>query len=292
MPSHDELHARLFLLHAAEPPAPALHHYVAVHGPVDAVAQIRHGTAPSAVLSEVTRPNARIDDDLRALDSGTARLLTPEDDDWPLGRLTGLASLGVPLALWVRGSGSLAELTNLAVTVTGARASTEYGNTVAGDVSYELARAGVTVLSGGSLGVDEAAHRGALAADGRTIVVLANGVDRTHPHQHARLYQVVIEQGGLLVSEYPIGTPPTRIRFHARCRLLAALATATLIVEAGQCSGALAVARAAGELGRRVYGVPGPIHSVTSKGVNELLRTGAATLASSVEHINYQEGVR
>jgi DNA processing protein len=92
MPAHDELHARLFLLHAAEPPAPAIHHYVAVHGPVDAVAQIRHGTAPAAVLSEITRPDARIDDDLRALDSGTARLLTPEDGDWPLGRLTGLAS--------------------------------------------------------------------------------------------------------------------------------------------------------------------------------------------------------
>lgn len=161
------------------------------------------------------------------------------EGDWPLGRLTGLVGVGVPLALWVRGRSSLAELTNLAVTVTGARASTECGNTVAGDVSYELARAGVTVLSGGSLGVDEAAHRGALAANGRTIVVLANGVDRTHPHQHARLYQAVIEQGGLLVSEYPIGTRPTRIRFHARCRLLAALSSATLIVEAGQRSGAL-----------------------------------------------------
>jgi DNA processing protein len=292
MPSHDELHARLFLLHAAEPPAPAIHHYVAVHGPVDAVAQIRHGTAPTAVLSEIRRPEARIDDDLRALDSGTARLLTPEDDDWPLGRLTGLASLGVPLALWVRGSGSLAQLTSTAVTVTGARASTEYGNTVAADLGYDLAQVGVTVVSGGGLGVDEEAHRGALAADGRTIVVLANGVDLTHPHQHTRLYQTVIEQGGLLVSEYPIGTPPARIRFHARCRLLAALAAATVIAEAGQRSGALAVARTAGELGRRVYGVPGPIHSVTSKGVNELLRTGVATVASSVKHINYQEGVR
>jgi DNA processing protein len=292
MPSHDELHARLFLLRAAEPPTPALHHYVAVHGPVDAVAQIRHGTAPAAVLNEIARPDAQIDDDLRALDSGTARLLTPEDGDWPLGRLTALASLGVPLALWVRGSGSLAELTGPAVTVTGARASSVYGNTVAADFGYELARAGVTVVSGGGLGVDQEAHRGALAAEGRTIVVLANGVDLTHPHQHAQLYQTVIEQGGLLVSEYPIGTPPTRIRFHARCRLLAALAAATVIVEAGQRSGALAVARAAGELGRRVYGVPGPIHSATSQGVNELLRTGAATVASSVEHINYQEGVR
>jgi DNA processing protein len=172
------------------------------------------------VLNEITRPDPRIDDDLRALDNGTARLLTPEDRDWPLGRLTALAGLGAPLALWVRGRGSMAKLTNLAVTVTGARASTERGNTVAGDVSCELARAGVTVLSGGSLGVDEAAHRGALAADGRTIVVLANGVDRTHPHQHTQLYREVIEQGGLLVSEYPIGTRPTRIRFLIRTNAL------------------------------------------------------------------------
>lgn len=293
MPSRDELHARLFLLRAAEPPAPAIHQYVAVHGPVEAVAQIRHGTAPAAVVSEITWPEARIDGDLRALDDGAARLLAPEDDEWPFGRLTSLAAgHGAPLALWVRGSGSLAELTSPAVTVTGARASSAYGNTVAGDISYELARAEVTVVSGGGLGVDEAAHRGVLAAEGRTIVVLANGVDRTYPHQHARLYQTVIDQGGLLVSEYPIGTPPTRIRFHARCRLLAALSAATVIVEAGQRSGALAVARTAGELGRRVYGVPGPIHSVTSKGVNELLRTGAATVVSSVEHIAYREGLR
>ncbi|SDM98879.1 DNA processing protein [Lentzea albidocapillata subsp. violacea] len=292
MPSRDELHARLFLLRAAEPPAPAIHQYVAVHGPVEAVAQIRHGTAPAAVVSEIIRPEAPIADDLRVLDDGTARLLTPEDDEWPFGRLTSLARHGAPLALWVRGSGSLAELTSPAVTVTGARASSAYGNTVAGDISYELARAKVTVVSGGGLGVDEAAHRGVLAAEGRTIVVLANGVDRTYPHQHARLYQTVIDQGGLLVSEYSIGTPPTRTRFHARCRLLAALSAATVIVEAGQRSGALAVARAAGELGRRIYGVPGPIHSVTSRGVHELLRAGAATVATSVEHIAYREGLR
>jgi DNA processing protein len=291
MPSRAELHARLFLLRAAEPPTPALHQYVAVHGPVDAVAQIRHGTAPTAILNEITRPEALINDDLRAIDNGVARLLTPEDDDWPLGRLTSLAGHGAPLALWVRGNGVLTELTSTAATVTGARASTEYGNQIAADISYELARAGVTVVSGGSLGADEAAHRGALAAGGPTVVVLANGVDRTHTHQHARLYQTVIEQGGLLISEYPIGTPPSRIRFHTRCRLMAALSTATVIVEAAHHSSALTVARVAGELGRRVYGVPGPIYSAASAGVNELLRSGAAAVASSVEHITYQDGV-
>ncbi|MFE3173081.1 DNA-processing protein DprA [Amycolatopsis sp. NPDC059235] len=224
-----------------------------------------------------------INDDLHALDSGTARLVTPEDDDWPIVRLTGLA--GAPLALWVRGNGSLADLTRSAVTITGTRASTPYGHTVSADLGNELARAGATVISGGGFGIDEAAHRGALAADGTTIVVLATGVDQNYPLSHARLYQAVIEEGGLLVSEYPIGTRPARVRFHASCRLLAALSQATVIVEAGQRSGVLAVARAAGELGRIVYGVPGPIHSAASAGVNELLRTQAAEIATSAEHI-------
>lgn len=243
---------------------------------------------PAPSLDEITRPDAPIDDDLEALDNGTARLLTPEDDDWPSGLLASLDNRA-PLALWVRGSVSLAELTTSAVTVTGSHDASGYGNTVAADFGYELARAGVTVISSGGYGVDEAAHRGTLAADGRTIVVLANGVDRPHPHQHARLFGAVVDQGGLLVSEYPIGKPPTRTRIHARCRLLATLGAATVIVEAGLRCGALAVARAAEELGRRVYGVPGPIYSTTAKGVNELLRTGVATVASSVEQINYQE---
>jgi DNA processing protein len=292
MPSLDPLRARLFLLRAAEPPAPVIHHYVAVHGPVDTVAHIQRGTAPRAVLAEITRRDPRIEDDLRALDKGTARLLTPEDDDWPIRRLTSLSRLGAPLALWVRGTASLPDLTSPAVTITGARAASAYGTTVATDFGHDLARAGVTVVSGGSLGVDEAAHRGALAAGGRTVVVLPCGVDQTHPHQHARLYEAVIEHGGLLVSEYPIGTPPVRVRFHARCRLLAALGSATVIVEAGLRSGALGVAHVAKDLGRRVYGVPGSIHSANSKGVHELLHARAATGVSSVEQINYQEGLR
>lgn len=255
MPSRTELHSRLFLLRAAEPPAPNVHCYVTDVGPVEAAEQIRQGTAPTAVLNEITCPDAVINDDLRALDSGTSRLVTPEDEDWPIIRLTDLAGHGTPLALWVRGSGNLTDLTRSAVTITGSRAATSYGHTVSSDLGYELARTGATVISGGGFGIDEAAHRGALTADGTTIAVLATGVDQNHPSSHARLYQAVIEEGGLLVSEYPIGTRPARVRFHARCRLLAALSLAAVIVEAGQRSGALAVARAARELGRNIYGV-------------------------------------
>lgn len=288
----DVLRARLFLLRAVEPPAPAVHHFVAVHGPVDAVSRIRRGTAPAAVLSEVSRQDPQIEDDLRAIDNGTARLLVPEDEDWPLGRLSTLVGHGVPPALWLRGKASLTELTDTAVTITGSRASSAYGKTIAAHFSGELADAGAAVVSGGGLGVDESAHHGALAVGGQTVVVLPCGVDRTHPHQLARLYSRVVDQGGLLVSEYPIGAVPTRIRFHARCRLLAALTAATVIVEAGRRSGALAVAGVAKDLGRRVYGVPGPIHSAASTGVNELLRVGAATVATSADHIRYREGLR
>lgn len=294
MPLTDPQHARLFLLYAAEPPAPALHDFVAAHGAIDAVERIRAGTAPPAVLAEITRPDPRLDDALRAIDAGTATLVTPGDDDWPLGRLAGMAGhgLGAPLALWVRGRASLTEITGTAVTVTGTRFTTGYGETIAADLAYDLAQTGVTILTGGALGIDGAAHRAALAGEGRTVVVLPCGIDQTYPPQHTRLFAQVVEHGGLLVSEYPIGALAVQSRLAARCRLLAALSAATVIVEAGQRSSALATAKAARTLGRRVYGVPGPITASTSAGVIELLRTGQATVISSAEHIHYREGLR
>lgn len=292
MTTTDELRARLFLLRAVEPPAPAVYDYVAVHGPVEAAAYIRAGTAPPTVLSQVTRPEAPIEHDLRAIEDHIGRLLTPEDDDWPLGRLSAMGGLGAPLALWVRGEASLTELTGTAVTLTGTRMASGYGTTVAADFGYDLAHAGVTVVSGGSVGVDEAVHRAALTGDGRTVVVLPCGVDETYPQQHARLYDAVVDRGGLLISEYPIGALAVQSRLAARCRLLAALTSATVIVEAGRRSAALATAASANALGRRVYGVPGSIYSASSTGVNELLRIGAATAVSSTDHIKYREGLR
>jgi DNA processing protein len=294
MPSLDLLRARLFLLRAAEPPAPVIHHYVAVHGPVDTVAHIQRGIAPRAVLAEITRRDPQIEDDLRALDKGTARLLTPEDPEWPAGRLDALNRPGssAPLGLWVRGQAPLDELLRTAVTITGARAATDYGRYVATDFSYQLAQADVTVVAGGGYGVESSAHTGALGAAGRTIAVLACGVDIAYPVGNATLFDQITTSGGLLVSEYPIGTRPSRERFVARARLLAGLSSATVVVEAGRRSGALAVARLADELHRRVYGVPGPITSPTSAGVHDLLRSRTAVVATSADEIDYQEGLR
>lgn len=294
MSTNEELHACLYLSRAVEPPAPAVYDYVAVHGPIDTLAAIRVGSAPPAVLAEVTRPDTEITDDLRAIDQGLARLITPSDADWPTGRLSGLTRVdsGAPLCLWVRGHASLADLTGTAVTVTGSRAATTYGQQIATDVGFHLARHGVTVVAGGSYGVESSSHSGVLAADGPIVVVLPCGVDIAHPHSHEPLFRQIVANGGLLVSEYPTGAQPSRRRFAARARLLAALSTATVVVEAGRRSGALTVARWAGELHRRLYGVPGPVTSANSVGVHELLRTGAATLITSADQIDYREGLR
>lgn len=285
------LRARLYLRHAAEPPAPAVHDYVVAHGPVEAAERIQGGAAPPAVLAEITRPDPRLDHALAAIESGTARLVTPEDEDWPRGLLEGLSTcrldgpLAPPVAIWVRGSAPLAEITRTAITVVGSRAATGYGETVAADLGHDLAQRGVTVVTGGDYGIAGAAHRGSLAAGGPGIVVLACGIDTAHPQGHARLFADIVEKGGVLVSEYPIGAVPTRTRLLARGRLVAALGMATAVVEAGRRSGTLSVARLAGALGRRVYAVPGPVTSAQSNGVLDLLRTGQATALGSAEHI-------
>lgn len=283
--------ARLYLLHAAEPPAPAVHDYIVVHGPVEAAERIQGGAAPPAVLGEITRPDPRLDHALHAIESGTARLVTPEDEDWPDGLLRGLASrrvdipLAPPVALWVRGSAPLAEITRTAVAVVGARAATGYGETVAVDLGHDLARRGVTVVTSGEYGIAGAAQRGSLAAGGTAVAVLASGVDIAHPHGHARLFAEIVERGGLLVSEYSIGAVPTRRRLLVRGRLVAAFGAATVVVEAGRRSGALSMAYRAGALGRRVYAVPGPVTSAQSTGVLELLRSGQAVALGSADHI-------
>jgi len=294
MPTIDDRSPWLFLMRATEPPSPAIHHYVVAHGAVEAVERIRQGAAPDRVLREITRTDVDVDPDLRAIDAGLLHLITPDDDDWPFGQLNDLSTrgLGAPLALCVRGDASLTELARTSVTITGARAASAYGEHVAADFSYDLACAGVTVMGGGSYGVEASAHRGALAGEGPTVVVLSCGVDVPYPNANARLLEDIVSRGGMLISEYPPGTPPARHRFMTRSRLLAALSRATVVVEAGARSGALALARMAGELHRPVYGVPGPITSATSTGVNELLRAERAQVVTAVDQINYAAGLR
>ncbi len=152
---------------------------------------------------------------------------------------------------------------------------------MARDWSASLAEAGLAVVSGAAFGVDAEAHRGCLAVGGATIAVLACGVERVYPAAHARLLATIAERGAV-VSEYPVGAVPARHRFLVRNRLVAALATGTLVVEAGARSGAARTAKAARELGRVVMAVPGPVTSALSVGSHQLAREPWAGLVGSV----------
>jgi DNA processing protein len=221
---------------------------------------------------------ARINDVL----DGPLRLVCPGDQEWP----PQLDSLGnrQPYALWLRGTADLRFTCLRSVAITGSRASTAYGSYVAASIASALAENGWSVVSGGAYGIDAAAHRGALAADGATIAVLASGVDLPYPAGHAGLFDAIAAQG-LLVSEWPPGQMVSRLRFLGRNRIIAALATGSLVVEAGSRSGACNTARHARDLGRPLMAVPGPVTSEQSAGCHQIIRDWHATLVTSAADV-------
>lgn len=201
------------------------------------------------------------------------RLICPGDPEWP----TTLDDLGDrrPQALWARGPADLRFGCLRSVAVVGARAASSYGLRVAAELGAELAEAGWTVVSGGALGIDAAAHRGALAAAGSTVAVLANGVDVAYPPRNSALFAQLAKEA-LLISEWPPGTHPTRPRFLVRNRVIAALTAGVVVVEAEIRSGALNTAGHARRLGRTLMAVPGPVTSRSSVGCHMLLRDDPA----------------
>jgi DNA processing protein len=208
-----------------------------------------------------------------------ARVVCPGDAEWP----ERLDDLDVPPhCLWVQGEADLVEATRRSCAIVGSRAATPYGCEVAQDLSFGLAGRGVTVVSGAAFGIDAAAHRGALAAEGPTIALLACGLDRDYPAAHAGLLRQV-RRDGLVVSELPIGSAPLRTRFLARNRIIAALTAGTVVVEAGLRSGSLNTAGHAASLGRVVCAVPGPIGSHVSAGCHELIREGSVLVTDAAE---------
>ncbi|MGY1722554.1 DNA-processing protein DprA [Blastococcus sp. SYSU DS0533] len=297
--------ARAWLSRAVEPGTVDLWRYLEDVGPVEAVRRLRAGTAPAGIRSLV---GARVAEDatlgdLRRAERCGARLVAPEDDEWPDHQLHALTvavadepferrdqsdrtrALVPPVALWVRGAARLDELTERSVAVVGARASSAYGEHVAGELGHQLGERGWTVVSGGAFGIDGAAHRGALAAEAPTIAVLSCGVDRPYPAGNGALFHRIAETG-LLVSEWPPGCAPLRHRFLVRNRLIAALTRGTVVVEAAARSGAQATAHRAQKLGRPVMVVPGPVTSALSVGCHELLRdeqVGAVLVTSAAQ---------
>ena len=175
-------------------------------------------------------------------------------------------------------TGNIAALTTQnATTTTGARASSAYGDHIASTFASDLTKQGHTIVTGAGYGIDAAATRAALAAGGAPVVILASGADLNYPAGHADLFDTIISAGGAIVSEHAPGTIPTRQRFIARARLLAASSHRTLIPESSPRGGATLVAMAARSLGRPVYAIPGPITNAGSNGPHELIRAGHAT---------------
>ena len=281
---NDDRHARLVLAGLCEPGNAQLADLIARYGAVETLDRLCARPDHCALSRQVaTRlggdsPAERRDATLAATEDCGARVITADDPEWPIA-LDDLAEpidesdphTRAPLCLWVRGQPDLATVTSRAVSVIGARACTGYGEHLATAFGYDLAGRGWTVVSGGALGIDAAAHRGALSGEGVTIAVLAGGVDRPYPTAHRQLFDRIVESG-LLISEWPPGAVPQRHRFLTRNRVIAALSAGTVVVEAGLRSGARQTARRVWELDRVLMLVPGPVTSATSAGVHQLAR--------------------
>lgn len=297
MTTHDPRRlAWAYLSRVAQGPHRVLRDFAAEAGPEGAADAVSRGALGERLQVRSHIDTARADLDLVASQGG--RLITPDDDEWPMWKLLAFDGAGMPvgsdqcapLALWVLGAVSVAELTERAVSIVGTRAATSYGEHVTAEIAGDLAVDGWTILSGAAFGIDAAAHRAALGVGGSTVAVLACGVDRAYPSGHSRLlYRIA--QTGAVISEYAPGTTPAKHRFLARNRLVAGLGSAVVIVEAGWRSGARNTAGWARKLGRPVLAVPGPVTSAASKGCHRMIREGEARLVADAHDVVAEAGM-
>ena len=231
-------------------------------------------TKYGAITQSIRAFNA--DESLAAIAQSGGVFITPEDLSWP----TRVNQLAIPpLGLIVKGDISI--LNNPSLAIVGTRNPTPYGVRLAGDFAAGFVDREWDIISGGAYGIDTAAHRGALVAEGRTIAVIASGIDVQYPAGNARLFDEICENGAI-ISEVMPGVTAMPHRFLIRNRLIAALSLSTLVVEAAFRSGSLRTARDAAELLRPVMAIPGPISSPSSEGCHRLIGERAAELVTSV----------
>lgn len=217
---------------------------------------------------------------LRWAEADDRHLLTPGDSAYP-ALLHDLPD--APFLLYVRGDPIALQTPQIAII--GSRNPTTGGLHNAGQFARHLAAGGLTVTSGLALGVDSAAHAGALAVAGRTLAVTGTGPDRVYPARNRQLATEILDAGGAIVTEFPPGTPPRPGHFPRRNRLISGLSAGTLVVEAGIRSGSLITARLALEQGREVFAIPGSIHNPLARGCHALIRDGAAKLVETAADI-------
>jgi len=231
------------------------------------------------LAEKIVNERNTIDPDLEweKLERENVKILTPDHSDYPL-LLREINN--PPYVLYARGQTDFINLSPL-ISIVGSRKYTRYGADTARAFARDIARAGITVVSGMAIGIDTFAHKGTLEANGRTIAVLGNGLDdiSLYPRINFNLSREIMDQG-CLVSDYPVGTEAGTQTFPARNRIIAGLSLGTLVVEAGEKSGALITAELALEYNREVFSVPGPIFSSSSSGTNDLIKKGARLVSS------------
>jgi DNA protecting protein DprA len=213
---------------------------------------------------------------LTEIDKHYARLITPDDEDWP-EQLNDLAAPPIGLIL----KGNINALHQPSLAIVGTRNPTSYGARIAGEFAAGFADREWAIVSGGAYGIDSYAHKGALIAEGVTVAVVASGIDINYPAGNTRLFAEICESGAM-VTEFMPGHKALPNRFLTRNRLIAALSKATLVVEAAFRSGSLRTARDAAEIFRPVMAIPGPITSPTSEGCHRLIGERAAEIVTSV----------
>jgi len=256
---------------------------LAAFGPPERIFRAGHPALASVVGGELadallaTPDEARIAAACRWADEPGNRILTLADPDYPPSLLE---IADPPVLLYVKGDPVL--LARPALAVVGARSATPQGVANAQAFAASLAGAGYAVVSGLALGIDAAAHRGALDADGTTVAVIGTGADRIYPARNQALARRIAAQGAI-VSEYPLGTPPLAQNFPRRNRLIAGLARGVLVVEAALGSGSLITARLAADYGREVFAIPGSIHSPLARGCHRLIRDGAKLVETAAD---------
>jgi DNA processing protein len=205
------------------------------------------------------------------------RLIESSSPEYPVG----LGDLEDPPSIFV--DGKLRGIPGVAVV--GTRRCTRYGIDLAEAFGAAIARSGWTTVSGLARGIDVAAHRGCLRDGGHAVAVLGSGIDVCYPKENQSIFAGIVTEGGAVVSEYPPGTPPDRWRFPARNRIIAAMSSAVVVVEAAKTGGALITARLAAEIGRPVFVVPGDVDRPASEGCNLLIRDGAYPVLGAADLI-------
>lgn len=278
--------SRLALTCVTDPAHPQLGKAVAEFGPVDVWEQLPQLNTTLARRARAVRPEAVAVECQRL----GIRFVIPGDADWPpqLAVLEHSEMVnqfhGVPFGLFVRGVGELAEVSRQSVALVGARAATRYGEQLAFELAQDLSTSGFTVISGGAVGIDAAAHRGALSGPSPTIAALANGLNRCYPATNDPLFEHILERG-LLISEFPPGEHPTRSRFLGRNRLIAALSLGTVVVEGSVRSGARNTANWVAAQRGICMATPGSVFSAMSYLPHQLVRSGEAVLVSNAAEV-------